>query len=313
MSVELNNPYCTLEELQRELRRPVDPADKQRDALHEAINRASRYVDDHQNRDYLMHDYRVSPLTVSEYDEEEYGDTVYFRYRPAIVIDSVLLAGAALVVNSDYVVKDDKLIRLGGVHWELSTPSNLLQIYGLFGKLQPFNRTFTPTSGEAAITVSSLSLDYPATTTDHRTLYWNITKTGDTFTFTVATAADGTGSICSGTVDAADGESASVALAELNSSGISGTAVFTATGVGSSHAWSANNKGVLLATTIDATKVPTGVPETIKTATLLVAAALSGFNRKEVVGLDGTKTEVISTEIPKTVDRLLGKRAKVIL
>jgi len=68
--------------------------------------------------------------------------------------------------------------------------------------------------------------------------------------------------------------------------------------------------GYAQATTAD---IPTGIPDQISYATRLVAAAMSGHNRKETVGLDGQKTDVIQTEIPKTVYQLLGRKKPLLL
>lgn len=61
------------------------------------------------------------------------------------------------------------------------------------------------------------------------------------------------------------------------------------------------------------TDVPTGLPEVISLATQLVAAALSGHNRKEVVGLDGQKQSILNNEIPKTVFAMLGRQNPVLV
>lgn len=52
--------------------------------------------------------------------------------------------------------------------------------------------------------------------------------------------------------------------------------------------------------------VPTGIPLDITQACILIAAAFSGNNKKEIIGLDGNKEEVIDKKIPKTAMDLLG-------
>ena len=54
--------------------------------------------------------------------------------------------------------------------------------------------------------------------------------------------------------------------------------------------------------------VPTGIPPTISWAAIQIAAAFSGYNKKECVGLDGVKTSVECCDIPASVFRLLGKK-----
>ena len=45
----------------------------------------------------------------------------------------------------------------------------------------------------------------------------------------------------------------------------------------------------------------------------LIAAAISGHNKKEGVGLDGNKFDIITTSIPKTVFEMLGRRSNRLL
>jgi hypothetical protein len=60
--------------------------------------------------------------------------------------------------------------------------------------------------------------------------------------------------------------------------------------------------------TADHATVPIGIPGKINLATRLVAAALSGHNRKQVAGLDSQPTEIMDRKIPQTVYDMLGKR-----
>lgn len=61
----------------------------------------------------------------------------------------------------------------------------------------------------------------------------------------------------------------------------------------------------------DSTAVPTGLPEWLTRACVLIAAAFTGQNKQEIVGLDGQKEEVIDKAIPKTARDLLGTRNKL--
>lgn len=58
---------------------------------------------------------------------------------------------------------------------------------------------------------------------------------------------------------------------------------------------------------------PTGLPGRITIATRWVAAAISGRNRKEVVGLDGVKQVLEDSAIGKQVYALLGKPAPILI
>lgn len=59
--------------------------------------------------------------------------------------------------------------------------------------------------------------------------------------------------------------------------------------------------------------VPTGLPGYIAHAARLVAAAFSGHNRKEIVGLDGQKSEVFTKDIPKLVLDTLGAKCPILI
>jgi hypothetical protein len=71
--------------------------------------------------------------------------------------------------------------------------------------------------------------------------------------------------------------------------------------------------GYALAAEDDTTQSPTNIPATVKRATTLIAAALSGLNRKEVVGLDGDKIGLMDSRIPKEAwDLIKGLKISVV-
>lgn len=57
--------------------------------------------------------------------------------------------------------------------------------------------------------------------------------------------------------------------------------------------------------------VPTGIPGNINQACVQIAAAVSKYNLREVVMLDGTKNELVETDVPKSAKELLGGRARI--
>ena len=61
------------------------------------------------------------------------------------------------------------------------------------------------------------------------------------------------------------------------------------------------------------TAVPTGLPSIINLATILVAAAISGHNRKELQAFDGSKITINDREIPQEVLKMLGNRHKILM
>jgi hypothetical protein len=202
MSVALLNPYCTLAELCHELKKPVaDATGDMLDQLHEAINNASRWVDDYTGRDYYLHDHSSTVLTIDEFDDIIFGNRLFLPYAPVITLSEVKLGTEVLVLDVDYANKSDELVCLYG-EWGVVSPDTKVTLKGTFGYAQ--------TGGDHSL-------------------------------------------------------------------------------------------------------VPTGLPGRIVLATRLVAASLSGHNRKEVVALDGTRTDMVDREISKTVYKLLGRRAPLML
>lgn len=65
--------------------------------------------------------------------------------------------------------------------------------------------------------------------------------------------------------------------------------------------------GYPLADTDPTTTPPPTLPQDVRKATTLVAAALSSENHKEALGLDGQRTELLETNIPTEVYALLKK------
>ncbi len=58
--------------------------------------------------------------------------------------------------------------------------------------------------------------------------------------------------------------------------------------------------------------VPTGLPQTIKTATRWVAAAMSGRNKLDGLDANGQPASMVLTEIPEKVFKLLGRAAPLL-
>lgn len=59
--------------------------------------------------------------------------------------------------------------------------------------------------------------------------------------------------------------------------------------------------------------VPTGIPQQIRFCAQEIAAVFSGHHRKQVAGLDGTATEILTSSIPKTVLDILGRRNPIMI
>ncbi len=193
----MTNPYCTVAQVQAELRNSNSALSSQ---IEDAINQASRWIDDYLRRDFYQHDFSLTPLRVSKWDQAVFDAVLFLPYRPVIELTAVKEGDTALTADVDYIVKEGRLIRLGQNWYVGEPPDEDIELTGKFGYAQ-----------------------------------------------------------------------ASAAV------------------------------------------VPTGIPEQIVRASILVAAAFSGHNQKEIVGLDGSKEQVVDKAIPKTVFDILGKRRSVIV
>lgn len=88
--MNLENPYCTLREAQTEAG-TSDPASAQE--LIVEINKASRWIEEHCNRDFLYHDHATSPLVVDE--SWCAGNVIYFPW-PVLTLTEIAVGGAVL-------------------------------------------------------------------------------------------------------------------------------------------------------------------------------------------------------------------------
>jgi hypothetical protein len=188
----LVNPYCTVEQVREYIRN----GSANSTALEDAINAASRWIDQFKGRDYFQHDYSSSPLVIDKWDKCIDDDLLLLPYSPVIELTQVSVAGVVQVAGTDYKAKGCFLVRLGGVWPEAEADADAIKLTGKFGYAQ----------------ASSAS-------------------------------------------------------------------------------------------------VPTGIPGQITQACIQIAAAVSKHNLKDVVGLDGLKTSLVETDIPRSAKELLGGRA----
>ena len=195
--IALKNPYCTLIEVQTQIRN-FDSDENTQNAILSAINRASRWIDRRQGRDFFMHDFSTTPLTLDKHDEAIYQDTVFLPFKPVISIAKVQIgmdgvAGQSpqvLVKDTDYLVKPDRMIHsrgdwwsmtpywnIGGGNWNTGAswdrhnptvdgqnrwpvgeqPSERMQIYGLFG----YDQRYTNGSPDPNGTIDHTQVPYP--------------------------------------------------------------------------------------------------------------------------------------------------------
>lgn len=138
----LLNPYCTVAKVRSELRNSIasgqaghvtDPV------IEDAINAASRLIDEHKGRDYLYHNHSVTPLHIGRHSEAVFGDTLFLPYRPIITLTVVEVQGETWTVDEDYVVSADgeSLVSIARDAWPVgATAEYWTQLTGTFGYLQ---------------------------------------------------------------------------------------------------------------------------------------------------------------------------------
>ena len=137
----LVNPYCSLAQLQGELKN----ADTAPTAwLEDCINQASRYVDEWRGRDYYQHDYSTNALLIrGGIESRVYGETLELPYWPVIQLTEVKDADTVLVAETDYVLvqtgddmRPDELIRVEAEWGTGIVSGECIAIKGKFGYAQ---------------------------------------------------------------------------------------------------------------------------------------------------------------------------------
>jgi hypothetical protein len=101
----LTNPYCTLEAVQRE----TGNSDSEQEAWFEnCINGASRWIDDHCNRDFLLHDHAATAYTVKH--GEVVGDLICLSW-PILTLTEVKTGALVIPAQNYYFDAGSRTIR----------------------------------------------------------------------------------------------------------------------------------------------------------------------------------------------------------
>jgi hypothetical protein len=131
MSVTLDRPYCTLEEVQKECR---NKDSVQNDWFSTCINNASRAVDDFLRRDYLLHDHRSTPLKVKR-DWLAEPNRLVLPW-PILTLTAITQSGAGLsAADYDFTAGENSITYIK--QWpEFLFPSPALYLTGTFGYAQ---------------------------------------------------------------------------------------------------------------------------------------------------------------------------------
>jgi hypothetical protein len=161
MPTTLLNPYCTLEQVQQEIRNS-DAAYE--DKIKDRINLASRYIDEKLHRDFLFHDHSTELFKVQWSDCV--ADEIFLSY-PIITIEEVDIIGGVIGLTGTI----DRLLEAaeqftfenisgGGVitldrHTPPAHPKNAVKIKGTFGYVQADTAT-PPTDIPISITKAAI-------------------------------------------------------------------------------------------------------------------------------------------------------------
>jgi hypothetical protein len=104
VTIQLNKPYCTLLQLQKELKNTdADDEDAIKDWHHDCINRASRLIDEYCQRDFWFHDHSSTVLEVP-------ARQVHGR---RIDLDSPIITLTEIVIDGDVIHVDDYRFNVG--------------------------------------------------------------------------------------------------------------------------------------------------------------------------------------------------------
>jgi hypothetical protein len=153
------DPYILLAELRQELKmKPTDVpvgSDIEEDMLR-AIDNASRWVDSYTQRDFLFHDFSVTPLEFDQFNG--FDGFIFPPYTPIISVTKLVFAGTELVLGTQYSVENQlpqrqRINNLCGA-WKPRRPDRLLQLYGTFGYVQS-NHAVPPTGLPGSITLAT--------------------------------------------------------------------------------------------------------------------------------------------------------------
>lgn len=118
MPTTLLRPYCTVSEV-RAVCGNTDSSIE--DKLKDAINNASRFLEDLLKRDFVLHDYSSDALVVRKQAVQKLilGLELYLPYSPVIEITEISEDGTVLTEHDDYEI-DTKLgivLRVGAAAW----------------------------------------------------------------------------------------------------------------------------------------------------------------------------------------------------
>jgi len=126
----LENPYCTVAQVQEELRNRDESLVP---VIEEAINHASRFIDSVLGYDFYQHDHTTNPIKIYGCSRWAVADMIWIPYLHIQRIDKVVWQEEEQVPGEDYVLVGRRLIRVDELEWLGDDKTDCVEIYGLFG------------------------------------------------------------------------------------------------------------------------------------------------------------------------------------
>ncbi len=317
----LVNPYCTETQLRAYLRNQDASI---ADVVKEAINQASRWIDEYKGRDYFEHDYTATGLVIDDWDELTTREILFLGYNPLIQLVSLTVGGTVWNPETqpgvltdppaDYRVKPDKgeVISFRGTWLPDRRQAQVLVHTGAIAQISQ-NLSLQLRGAPEQVVVAKARFGYEQRSSAKLSTAVSVTvnATTDTVTETGHSRNAGDPVVLAG-VALPTGFSADKVYYVVNPatdtyqlSATIGGDVVDATSTGTSV--------TVAKALLDSSLVPTGCPDWITRACIEIAATFTKWNQKDVVALDGSRQAIVQTEIPKSALTVLGARAKVMV
>ena len=125
--MSLEHPYTTLEDVQAELKNHSDDAVQK---IKDAINLASRAIEDYCNRDFLFHDYSEGAYVVPP--DDVYAGQIVLPW-PIVTLDSITYDGTELDEDDYSYTVGKRIILVENDYTVGMTIRSKLEITGSFG------------------------------------------------------------------------------------------------------------------------------------------------------------------------------------
>lgn len=128
MPTTLSRPYCTLDHVRSEVGTPADDLSDD-DKFKDAINMASRAIDDYCHRDFWFHDHASAGLVIPA--DWAIGPKIYFPW-PILTLTEIAYAGTVIDAANWMFTAGSRSVEYIS-NFSKSRPGYLLSVKGTFG------------------------------------------------------------------------------------------------------------------------------------------------------------------------------------